>query len=79
MAGIAKEMPNAKDLEAAWRSAKARAEIAKAVEEANRHAARWQDAPAPDGLADRVRVFLDQHPESSWDAALRKLAQEPTP
>ena len=42
-------------------------------------AARWQDAPAPDGLADRVRVFLDLHPESSWDAALRKLAQEPTP
>ena len=41
--GIAKVIPDAEDLAAAWRSAKAHAEIAEAVEKANKRAERWQD------------------------------------
>ena len=45
----------------------------------NRRAARWQNTAAPDDLADRLRDFLDGHPESAWDDALRKIAEETAP
>jgi hypothetical protein len=77
--GIAKVMPDDEHLEAAWRSAKAYIEIAKAVEEANRRAEQWQEAAAPDGLAEHVRDLLDRHPETSWDAALRQIIGEDAP
>ena len=51
--GVQKIVPDANDLAAAWRSAKAHAEIAEAVEKANEHAQRWQDEPAPDDLTER--------------------------
>ena len=40
--GIAKVIPDAEHLQAAWRVAKAHAEIAEAVEEANKRAERWR-------------------------------------
>ena len=72
--GIAKVIPDAEHLQAAWRAAKAHAEIAEAVEKANKQAERWRDEPAPDGLADRVRDLLQRQPTMSWDAALRQVA-----
>jgi hypothetical protein len=74
---IAKVIPDAEYLQAAWRSAKAHAEIAKAVEEANKRAKRWGSEAAPDGLVERVRDLLEHHPEMSWDAALREIVREP--
>jgi hypothetical protein len=75
--GITKVVPDAEHLEAAWRAAKAHAEIEEAVEEANKRAERWQAEPAPDDLADQVRGLLERHPEMSWDAALREISEEP--
>ena len=40
--GIGKVIPDAEHLEAAWRAAKAHAEIAEAVEKANKRAERWR-------------------------------------
>jgi Histidine kinase-, DNA gyrase B-, and HSP90-like ATPase len=77
--GIAKVIPDAAHLEAAWRAAKAHAEIAEAVEEANKQAERWQDEPAPGDLEERVRKRLEQKPEMSWDAVLREIAEEAAP
>jgi hypothetical protein len=71
--GVAKVVPGGDDLTAAWRSAKAHAEIAKAVEDANEAAERWQNEPAPDDLEDRIRELLELNPEMSWDAALREI------
>jgi hypothetical protein len=71
--GIGKVIPEAVDLAAAWRAAKAHAEIAEAVAEANKRAERWRAEPAPDDLVDRVRDLLEHHPEMSWDAALRRI------
>ena len=45
--GIGKVIPDAKDLAAAWRAAKAHAEIAAAVEEANKRAERWRKSTRP--------------------------------
>ena len=51
--GIEKVIPNTEDLAAAWRAAKAHAEIVKIIEKGNRRAAsRWQKAPTPDDLDD---------------------------
>ena len=51
--GSEKVIPNTEDLAAAWRAAKAHAEIVKIIEKANRRAAsRWQKAPTPDDLDD---------------------------
>jgi hypothetical protein len=77
--GIAKVIPDAEHLAAAWRAAKAHAEIAVAVEEANKRATRWQAATAPDDLVGQVKEILEQHPEMSWDAALRRIAEDPAP
>jgi hypothetical protein len=77
--GIAKVIPHAEHLEAAWRAAKAHAEIADAVAEANKRAERWKDELAPDDLLDEVRNLLEQHPEMSWDAALRQIAERAAP
>jgi hypothetical protein len=71
-------IPDAEHLQAAWRAAKAHAEIAEAVAEANRRAERWQDEIAPEDLEERVREFLELNPEMSWDAALRAIV-EPAP
>ena len=71
--GIAKVIPDTEHLQAAWRAAKAHAEIAEAVQKANKQAERWRDEPAPDGLADRVRDLLQRQPTMSWDAALRQV------
>jgi hypothetical protein len=76
--GITKMIPDAEHLQAAWRAAKAHAEIAEAVAEANRRAKRWQDEIAPEDLEERVREFLELNPEMSWDAALRAIV-EPAP
>jgi hypothetical protein len=62
--------------ELAWRAAKAHAEIAKAVDQANRRAERWRDVDAPDDLAAPVCGLLEQHPSMSWDLALRRLAED---
>ena len=75
--GIAKVIPDSEALEAAWRSAKAHAEIAEAVEQANRRAERWQAEPVPEGLVDRVRELLKRHPAKSWDAVLREIVEAP--
>jgi hypothetical protein len=72
--GVGKVIPGEGDLAAAWRAAKARAEIAEAVKKANKQAERWQKEPAPDDLADRVRDLLQRQPTMSWDAALRQVA-----
>jgi hypothetical protein len=77
--GIAKVIPDAEHLEAAWRAANAHAEIAEAVEEANRRAERWQAERAPDDLVERVRGLLKQHPEMSWDVALREITERAAP
>ena len=77
--GIAKVIPDAEHLEAAWRAAKAHAEIAEAVDQANKRAERWKDELAPDDLLEQVRDLLEQHPEMSWDAALREIAEEAAP
>jgi hypothetical protein len=72
--GIAKVIPDTDHLEAAWRAAKAHAEIAEAVAQANKRAERWQAEHAPDDLEERVRDLLELNPEVSWDAALRRIA-----
>jgi hypothetical protein len=72
-------IPDAEHLEAAWRAAKAHAEIAEAVDQANKRAERWKDELAPDDLLEQVRDLLEQHPEMSWDAALREIAEEAAP
>ena len=71
--GIRKIVPDDDDLAAAWRAAKAHAEIAATVEKANEHAQRWQDEPAPDDLADQIRELLEADPTLSWDEALRRI------
>jgi hypothetical protein len=65
--------PEGRSLAAAWRAAKARAEIARAVDKANERAKRWRKARAPEGLAEQVRALLDKHPAMAWDAALRRI------
>ena len=73
---IEKVVPDEEDLAAAWRAAKAHADIAAAVEQANAEAAeRWADAEAPDDLADQVREILADDPTASWDEALRRIAR----
>ena len=73
--GVAKIVPGGEDLTAAWRAAKAHAEVAVAVDMANRRAAkRWQKASAPEDLEDRVRDQLEADPELAWDDALRRIA-----
>ena len=70
-------IPNTEDLAAAWRAAKAHAEIAKVLERANRRAAkRWQNAPTPDDLDDQVRQLIKAQPTLSWDAALLRIIAE---
>jgi hypothetical protein len=74
--GTAKVIPAAEDLTAAWRSAKAHAEIAEAIARANRTAAsRWRNAPAPTDLADQIRAILEDEPTAAWDEALRSIAE----
>jgi hypothetical protein len=74
---VEKVIPDAEDLVAAWRAAKAHADIAAAVAKANKVAAmRWAKAPAPDDLADQVRAILQDEPTASWDEALRRTAGE---
>jgi DNA topoisomerase VI subunit B len=73
--GIAKVIPGADELEAAWRSAKAYAEIALAIEKANKKTARWRDKPAPKELADQMRALLDKDPSMAWDAALLRIVE----
>jgi hypothetical protein len=72
-------IPDAEHLEAAWRAAKAHAEIAEAVEEANKRAERWQAESVPGDLEERIREILEINPEMSWDAALRKITEEAAP
>jgi predicted ATP-dependent endonuclease of OLD family len=75
--GIVKVIPNIEDLAAAWRAAKAHAEIVKVLEKANRRAAkRWQKAPTPDDLDDQVRKVIKAEPTVSWDAALLRIIAE---
>ena len=74
--GIAKVVPAAVDLTAAWRSAQAHAEVAQVIEQANEAAAeRWQDAEPPPDLADRIRKALEADPSLPWDAALRQIIE----
>jgi hypothetical protein len=40
---------------------------------------RWKSASAPDDLKERVRDFFAQHPETSWDAALRQIIEQDAP
>jgi hypothetical protein len=77
--GVAKVIPEAEDLQAAWRSAMAHGEIAKAVDAANETAKRWRDEPAPDDLEDQVRALLEDEPEIAWDEALRRIALDDAP
>jgi hypothetical protein len=72
-------IPDAEHLQVAWRAAQAHAEIAEAVDRANKRAERWKDELAPDDLLEQVRDLLEQHPEMSWDAALREIAEEAAP
>jgi hypothetical protein len=73
---VEKVVPDAEDLAAAWRAAKARADIAAAVAKANKLAAkRWAKAEAPDDLADQVQALLEDDPSIPWDAALRQIAE----
>ena len=32
-------------------------------------------ATIPDGLVERVRSMLDEHPETAWDAAVAEIAK----
>jgi hypothetical protein len=75
--GIVKVIPKTEDLAAAWRAAKAHAEIVKVLEKANRRAAkRWQKAPTPDDLGNQVRKLIKAEPILSWDAALLRIIAE---
>ena len=71
---VTKIVPSDKDLGNAWRAAKAHAEVAEAVEEANKRAERWSQADAPEALADQIRELLEEHPTMPWHAALRRIA-----
>ena len=73
--GVEKVVPAADDLAAAWRSARAHAEVREAIERANRKARRWAKADTPDDLADRVRAILEENPTLPWDVALRQIAE----
>ena len=73
--GVEKVIPAADDLTAAWRSARAHAEVREAIERANRKAQRWAKADAPADLADQVRTLLEEDPNMPWDAALRQIVE----
>ena len=73
--GIAKVIPDAEHLEVAWRVAKAHAEIAEAVEEANKRAKRWEAEAAPDDLVERVRDLLQHQPRCP---GMPRCARSPT-
>lgn len=70
---VAKVIPDAGELEAAWRSAKAHVDLVIAVGKANEKAKRWQEAPAPDDLVKQVRSILAKDQNLSWDAVLRRI------
>jgi predicted ATP-dependent endonuclease of OLD family len=71
--GIEKVVPDAENLTAAWRSAKAHAEIETAMEAANEAAEHWLEEAAPADLDERIREHLMRHPLGSWDSALRDI------
>jgi hypothetical protein len=71
--GIEKVVPDSASLTAAWRSAKAHAEIEAAVEAANEAAAHWLEETAPADLDERIREHLKRHPLGSWDSAMREI------
>ena len=67
-------------LAAAWRGARAHADIAAAIERANRRAVeRWQDAEPPGALEEQVREALAQDPAMSWNDALQQIAKGAKP
>ncbi len=74
--GAAKVIPSARQLADAYRLFKRGAEDRRAVEALLASLAR-ETIAEPADLEDRVRAYLAEHPEASWDEAVEAIAREP--
>jgi hypothetical protein len=74
--GIRKVIPQAGLLGDAYRLFVNSARLEKIVEKATKGIEDQDDLDAPVDLGERVAEYLQQHPESRWDAAVAAIADE---
>lgn len=76
--GVGKVIPNARKLADAYRLFR-RGDLARQIAEEALAAMPPAAIAAPADIAERVRAYLTQHPDESWDQAVAVIAAERTP
>jgi hypothetical protein len=76
--GVGKVIPDARDLANAYRLFERGARAKRVVDEALAAMSR-EEIVAPADLEERVRAYLAEHPEASWDEGVEALSDAEAP